>query len=142
VVLGVINSRLFQGAFMRKLLFVGVIALSSIVFMPLKSLAAVPVYIFGDQGATFLGCVNCGQYDNNSLNNQYGTYGSPYNQMSIRNNYGDYGSPYSDTSACNTNANNPPFLMDDNGNFLGFVTVNRKFKNKIGVHPMMLDACK
>ncbi len=129
---------------MRKSFFVGLFVLSGIVLSPLQSLAAKPVYYYllGEDRSVFLGCTNCGEYDNDSLENDFGTYGSPYNPMSIRNNYGVYGSTYSDTSACNPNANNPPVLADTNGNIHGYVTVNRRFNGNIAAHPRLFRACQ
>jgi hypothetical protein len=127
----------------RKGVFAALLVTVGITVAPSKIFAAEPAYLlFGEGGSVFLGCANCGEYESDSLNNDYGTYGSPYNSMSVRNSYGIYGSRYSDVSACNPNANNPPFLADSNGNFIGFVTVNRRFRNNIAVHPRLLRACQ
>jgi hypothetical protein len=125
---------------MRKLFIVGLMTLSGILASASESLAANPVTIFGDGGRIFLGCVNCDKYDNDSLNNQFSNYASQYSSESIFNPYGDYGSPYSNLSACNPNANNPPIIMDGNGNY-GFLTVNRRLRN-IALDPRVLGACR
>ncbi len=125
---------------MRKIFFISLIACSSVFLFPLKSLATTPVYIFAEQGSVFLGCVNCDKYENNSLNNRYSDYGSPYSAYSVFNRYGEYGNRYSETSACNSNASNPPYLVDGDGNFLGFLTVNRRIES-IGLDSRTLGAC-
>ena len=82
--------------------------------------------LFGGQGhKTFLGCLNCSQYDANSLKYQYGQYGSRYSATSIFNPYGEFGSKYSATSACNPYASDPPVIVDRNGGFHGRLTMNR-----------------
>lgn len=78
----------------------------------------------GDGHRTFLGCVNCSEYDPDSIFNEYGTFGSPYSATSIRNTYGEFGSPYSLYSACNPYASDPPVIVDSQGNFYGRLTVN------------------
>ncbi len=61
----------------------------------------------------YLGCLNCDIYDRNSIWNEYGTYGSQYNSNSPWNAYGT----------------NPPVVVDKDGNFYGYFTVN-KYKDK------------
>lgn len=45
---------------------------------------------------TYLGEMNNNQYDQNSINNPYGNYGSKYSPNSINNPYSKYGNKYSD----------------------------------------------
>jgi hypothetical protein len=78
----------------------------------------------GENHKQFLGCLNCGSYDSNSIWNEYGTYGSSYSQNSIWNEYGTYGSEYSSYSPWNEYANNPPVVVDHEGNFYGYLTIN------------------
>lgn len=56
------------------------------------------------------------------------------------NHYSEYGNRYNETSACNSNASNPPYLVDEDGNFLGFLTINRNIKS-IGLDSRTLGAC-
>lgn len=79
----------------------------------------------GQKYDQFLGCMNCGEYDINSMNNQYGLYGSRYSATSIFNKYSLYGSRYSFTSACSPTAMYPPAIVDTDGNFYGYLTINR-----------------
>ncbi len=74
---------------------------------------------------TYIGNYNTNKYDPNSVNNPYGTSGSPYNSNSINNTYGRYGSPYSNKSATNPHATDAPKLYDQNGNYRGKLSSNR-----------------
>lgn len=84
----------------------------------------------GNNHDVFLGCLSCNKYDNNSIWNKYGDFGSKYNTNCIWNKYGDYGGKYSDNSPFNPYASYPPVLVDGNGNFYGYFTVNKYFKNR------------
>ncbi len=83
----------------------------------------------GEDHDKYLGCLNCNSYDQNSIWNSYGTYGSSYNSNSIWNSYGSFGSEYSSTSPFNSYASNPPVVVDKDGNFYGYFTVNA-YKDK------------
>ncbi len=81
--------------------------------------------LFGGPGhRVYLGCLNCSEYATDSVLNRYGSSGSPYSFESIFNQYSDYGSPYSDYSACNPYANDPPVIVDHDGQFYGRLTLN------------------
>ncbi len=82
--------------------------------------------VFGGRNHdVFLGCLNCSEFDGDSLLNEYGVHGSVYSPNSILNPYGRYGSQYSTDSACNTYASNPPIVVDREGNAYGHLTVNQ-----------------
>lgn len=82
--------------------------------------------IYGGQShKQFLGCLNCSEYDSNSVMNSYGNYGSSYSSTSINNSYSEYGSSYSQFSACNRYATTPPVIVDSQGNFYGYLTINQ-----------------
>lgn len=71
------------------------------------------LYIFGgEEHDVYLGKLNANEYDLESIWNEYGTYGSKYSQYSSFNRYANY----------------PPVIVDINGNFYGYLTVN-KYKN-------------
>lgn len=126
---------------MRKILACSLLVVTGLVMSSAKSYAATPLYIFAKEGRVFLGCINCDKYDSDSLDNRYGEYGSQYSSLSIRNAHGGYGSRYSDTSACNPNAMNPPIIVDDDRNILGYLTVNHRIRD-IALDPRILGACK
>lgn len=88
------------------------------------------LYIYGGEDHdVFLGKLNASKYDSKSILNEYGTYGSEYNANSIWNEYGTYGSEYSSYSPFNSYASYPPVIVDEEGNFYGYFTVN-KYKSK------------
>lgn len=78
----------------------------------------------GSSHKVYLGCVNCDDYNTNSIWNENGTYGNSYNANSIWNDYGTYGSDYSQYSPWNAYATYPPVIVDKVGNFFGYFTVN------------------
>lgn len=81
--------------------------------------------VFGGDGhRTYLGCLNCSQYDTDSISSTYGNFGSQYSLTSVHNPYSDYGSPYSLHSACSPYASDPPVIVDGAGNFYGRLTIN------------------
>jgi hypothetical protein len=60
----------------------------------------------------YLGTLSSNPYDQNSVSNPHGKYGSQYSKDSINNPVGEYGSPYSDKSINNPYAINPPIILD------------------------------
>ena len=77
----------------------------------------------------YLEKLNASKFDSESIWNSFGTYGNHYNSNSIWNSYGTYGSEYSSYSPFNEYASNPPVLVDDDGNFYGYFTINT-YKSK------------
>lgn len=72
------------------------------------------LHIYGGEGHdVYLGSLNTDPYDNSSIWNEYGEYGSEYSQYSPWNEYASY----------------PPVIVDKSGNFYGYLTVN-KYKDK------------
>jgi hypothetical protein len=81
--------------------------------------------VFGGPGhATYLGCLNCSEYANDSVFNENGPHGSPYASESIFNAYSRFGGQYGAYSPCNPYASDPPVIVDENGAFYGRLTVN------------------
>jgi hypothetical protein len=94
--------------------------------------------IYGGQNhEVYLGCLNCSSYDQSSIWNEYGTYGSSYNSISIWNSYGTYGSAYNVNSPWNPYGSNPPVVVDQSGNFYGYLTVNemksKRFQSELAL---------
>ena len=110
---------------MRKVLIL--ILLS--VIISTKTLAQTLHIYGGSNHDVYLGCLNCSKYDQNSIWNSYGTYGSKYNSNSIWNKFGTYGSKYNTLSPWNSFSNNPPVIVDNDGEFYGYLTTN-KYKSK------------
>lgn len=89
------------------------------------------LYLFGGENHdVFLGCINCGDYSSKSVWNEYCEYGSEYNSGSIWNEFGEYGSEFSSYSPWNPYATNPPVVVDDDGDFYGYFTVNEYRANR------------
>lgn len=81
--------------------------------------------IYGGQNHdVFLGCLNCNDSDKNSIWNEFGTYGNSFNSSSIWNEFGTYGNNYNSYSPWNSNSSKPPVVVDKEGNFYGYLTVN------------------
>jgi len=79
-------------------------------FLPAQTLL-----LFGGKNhETFLGCLNCSKYDSGSIWNKYGTFGSKYNSYSPWNKY----------------SNDPPIIVDKDGNNYGYFTANKYFHNR------------
>jgi len=76
------------------------------------------------QDGQFLGKITDNQYDNESILNEYGPYGSQYSTTSIFNEYSMYGSPYGQYSVNNPYCSTPPKLVI-NGALIGYVTKNQ-----------------
>lgn len=81
--------------------------------------------IFGGPGhQSYLGCLNCNDYDKESVFNPHSRFGSAYSTTSILNSYSQVGSVYSQYSACNRYASDPPVVVDGDGTFYGRLTLN------------------
>lgn len=72
----------------------------------------------------YLGCLNCDNFDTNSIWNKFSDYGNVFSSKSIWNAYGNYGSTYGPYSPWNAYASYPPAIVDQDGNFFGFLTLN------------------
>lgn len=81
--------------------------------------------IFGDENHdVYLGCFNCSDIDSESVHNTIGKYGSSISSLSIFNSIGKYGSSISSYSPCNTIGSNSPVIVDGDGGFYGYLTLN------------------
>ena len=97
--------------------------------------------IFGGQNHdVFIGCLNCDKYDDSSIWNKYGSFGSKYEDKSIWNKYETYGSKYSDLSPWNKYSDTPPVIVDSDGGFYGYFTAN-KYLNKRSTLPLVEFLC-
>jgi len=82
------------------------------------------------QDEQFLGKITDNPYDNESILNVYGPYGSQYSNTSIFSPYSPYGSEYGSYSINNPYCSNPPKLFI-NGHFQGHVSVNQYVQHRI-----------
>ncbi len=76
------------------------------------------------QGLGYWTCTFCKEFGSDSINNQYGNYGSPYSPTSIRNRYGRSGSPYGAYSSVQPVRESPPGCIAATGAFYGVLTLN------------------
>jgi hypothetical protein len=107
-----------------------ILLFSMTLLMSIISLAQTLHLYGGKNHDDYLGCLNCDKYNTNSIWNMYGTYGSKYNTNSIWNAYGTYGSKYNSYSPWNAYSNDPPVIVDTQGNFYGYLTANKYKPNR------------
>lgn len=89
------------------------------------------------QDGKYLGKLITDKYDDESIFNKYGDYGSKYSDTSIWNNYSEYGSNYGTYSAFNKRSPSPPIIFDG-VDAIGYLTVD--FDKKGAIHPDLLHA--
>jgi hypothetical protein len=80
-------------------------------FFSTEAYAGPPILV-DPQSGKYLGNLNANPYDQNSVSNPFGKFGSPYSQDSINNPVGVYGSPYSNKSINNPYATEAPIVVD------------------------------
>ena len=97
---------------------------------PLMSICLFGLLVGSAWAGDYLGCLNCSEYDPDSVQNPYGKYGSPYSPDSMNNQYGQYGSPSSPKSPTNPYTTTPPQAFQ-NGQYKGDVTVNPTNPNRL-----------
>ncbi|AGA78886.1 hypothetical protein [Echinicola vietnamensis] len=82
------------------------------------------------QDGQYLGKITTNRYDNDSILNKYGPFGSRYSNTSIFNKYSPYGSRYGSYSINNPHSTQPPQLVI-NGDIIAYITKNRHLNPKI-----------
>lgn len=83
----------------------------------------------GTNHEVYLGCLNCSKHDVTSIWNEFGLHGNKHGVNSIWNQFGTYGNKYGQFSPWNEYTNQAPILVDKEGNFYGYFSVN-KYHNK------------
>jgi len=91
-----------------KLLFSAILLISAAVGAFAQS---APRIYSNDGKGVYLGKLSANPYDQDSISNPYGKYGSQYSQYSVNNPYGTYGSPYSMYSATNPYTTSAPVII-------------------------------
>lgn len=88
--------------------------------------------LFGGAGHdTYLGCLDCSEFTSDSICNEFGSYGNSFSSSSIFNKFGSFGGQFSSSSPWNqfSSSDTVPVLVDDNGGFYGYFTINQfRFK--------------
>ena len=82
----------------------------TLLFCANAAIADSPILVDPSTGK-YLGNLNSNQYDQNSVSNPYGKFGSQYSPESINNRFGQYGSQYSNDSPNNPYSNNAPVII-------------------------------
>ena len=116
---------------MRKSLWVCLLLLLLTAFSScakLTSIARLPLdqqllLVSDDDDNKFLGCLNCSEYDADSICNLYGEYGSKYGDT-IWKEFGTYGNEYSAYSPWNEYSDSGPKIVDRDGNLYGRFSIN------------------
>lgn len=85
----------------------------------------------------FIGAIS-NEYSSESIANEYGA-GNEYSSDSIANEYGTFGNPYGSYSAYNEYTSTPPVLINDDLQFIGFLTANSTLYPSI--HPDIAKWC-
>jgi hypothetical protein len=112
--------------------YLGLLVAFLIILAVASTASAQRLLLFGGSNHdVFLGCFSCNEFASDSIFNEFGAYGSEFRQDSIFNDFGTYGSSFSQFSPCNRIASNPPVLVDENGGFYGYLTLNRSKANAI-----------
>jgi hypothetical protein len=112
------------------------------VILQSNQIGAQTLHLFGGRNHdVYLGCINCGKYESSSIWNEYGDYGSKYNRNSIWNEYGDYGNSYNSNCPWNAYASNPPMVVDLDGNFYGYLSVN-EYQSKRADFSLAMTLCR
>lgn len=78
----------------------------------------------------FLGKLTSNQYDQESIFNRFGPYGSQYSQTSVFNKFSNYGNQFSDLSPFNNFTKTPPKLYVK-GQFVAYLTVNSTLSPRV-----------
>jgi hypothetical protein len=86
-------------------------------------------FIAAEDG-TFLGNLRPNRYDQDSIFNTFGPYGSKYSQTSIFNRFGTYGNAYSLQSPYNRATSTPPKVFHE-GRFVAYLTANKRLNPRI-----------
>ena len=97
---------------------------SAVTYFYLYSRDPVPVY---------LGCLNCNQFHQESVCNQFGTYGSAFQSLSIWNQFGTYGSQFSTYSPWNQFSSSGPAIYGSDNLFYGYFTTNAYQYNRTSI---------
>ena len=92
----------------------------------------------GKNHKTYLGCL-CDSMEPESVMNSTSEFGpNGFRYESIWNRYSDFGSTYGDYSPCSRFAKAPPVVVSKEGQFFGYLTIDR-FHDKAITEPKVLE---
>jgi hypothetical protein len=119
----------------------GLAASSPAVVQPSK------LMLFAGEGhKTYLGCLSCSEYANDSVLNKYGPHGSAFSAESVMNKHSPYGGRHGAYSPCNPFSADPPIIVDDQGNSYGRLTINKfnseRTRNTVALEWLTSSVCE
>lgn len=95
----------------------------------------------GEKGKTFVGCLNCNRFDDASVCNQFGDYGSKFSDKSIWNQFGEFGSQFETNSPWNTHGEGLR-VVDAAGNYYGRFTLATYEQSRVPLVAQIIAAHK
>ena len=113
------------------------IALILVAILTVPGLGQTLMLFGGDNHKIYLGSLTSSKFDQDSVWNQFGEHGNPFNTNCIWNDFGPYGGGFSNHSPFNEFASNPPVIVDGKGNFYGYFTANRFYNKRTTIEPLL-----
>lgn len=93
----------------------------------------------GEKGRTFVGCLNCNRFDDASVCNKFGDYGSKFADKSIWNQFGDFGSKFETNSPWNRFGEGLR-IVDAQGNYYGRLTASISDRSQLQIVTQIIAA--
>lgn len=107
---------------------------------PPRTQVSVALLLFdGKTGYDFAGCLNCNKFDDVSVCNMYGDFGSRYSDKSIWNPYGDFGSKYETNSPWNRYGEGLR-IVDNDGNYYGRLSLASYEQSRLSIAQNIIAA--
>ena len=112
-----------------------------LLWIPSQLLAQDLLLFGGTSHDEFLGCFNCSEFSSNSICNQFGTHGSEFSGTSIWNQFSRFGNQFSSSSPWNqfSSSDDIPVLVDRDGRFYGYFTINYFRSNAVDFASVLQD---
>jgi len=108
-----------------------VLALTTLMAIGSPASANVALLLFdGEKGRTFAGCLNCNRFDDASVCNKFGDYGSKFADKSIWNQFGEFGSKFETNSPWNRHGEGLR-VVDAQGNYYGRFTISTVDRSRL-----------
>ena len=87
----------------------------------------------GPDHSQYLGCLECNEFSSEFICNGFGPYGNVDSAKGMFNEYAGFGNEYNSKSPWNeySSSNEVPILVDEEGNFLGYFTINSTRRNAV-----------
>jgi hypothetical protein len=98
----------------------------------------------GDGHHQYLGCVDCSEMASDSICNGFGQFGNEFSSSGIFNEFAEFGNEFSSKSPWNefSTSNDVPVLVDDDGKFYGYFTINESRTNAVSFAPALYQLFK